>query len=170
MNIGKVVLVSSTLLAAISCQEERSGGEDKVLGPAGTNVTQRPATTPPQNAILLTGCCSFDPGSHAVEELYGDHQAWRVTGDNFELVFDYGASIATAPQLPNSDVTLIDGIEVRLRSIEPSIGEVPVLTARLDASKLNGMEVVDPKLTVLGECKTERACANAAEVIQSLRF
>lgn len=170
MNFAKVVLVFSTLLAAVSCQEERSGGEDKVLGPAGTNVTQRPATTPSPNAVVLNGCCSFDPGSYAVEELYGDHQAWRVKGENFELIFDYGASLAPVPQLPESAVTLVDGIEVRSRALEPNTGEIPVLTARLEASKLNGMEVVDPRLTVFGQCKTKQACADAAEVAQSLRF
>ena len=92
MNLRNFMVVAGALLAVTSCQGEQSFEEDKVLGPAGTDVTQRPVT------------------------------------------------------------------------------EIPLLTAVLEASKMNGMEVVDPRLTVFGQCRTDQGCSDASDVLTSLRF
>lgn len=170
MNLRNFMVVAGALLAVTSCQGEQSFEEDKVLGPAGTDVTQRPVTEPSHSDVVMDGCCFFDPGPHTVEELYGDHQAWRVSGENFELIFSYGASIEPAPNLREATSSLVDEVEVRSRPLEADIGEIPLLTAVLEASKMNGMEVVDPRLTVFGQCKTDQGCSDASDVLTSLRF
>jgi hypothetical protein len=171
-DLKRVLLLTGMLLPAWSCQDasEPEPAQHKVVGPAGADVTQRPAIPASQGDVVLEGCCSFAPGDHAVEELFGDFQGWKVSGDRFELVFSYGASLEPAPDLPGSSRTSIDGVTVKSTALKPGTGEIPVLTAVLDASSLDGLQVVDPRLTVFGQCESESGCADARVVLDSLRF
>ena len=153
-----------------ACDDQKPASQKVVVGPSGFDVTSRPQTPYRPGRIQLQGCCHFDPGENEVEEFFGDHQAWQLTGDGFRVFVEYGATIDAPTRLEGAKQSSVDGIKVWKVAPVPGARNQIFAFARIPTPSDREVRVVEPALTISGECDNENACAEISEIVRTFRF
>lgn len=165
-----LAVCTSTAFQLAACDAQEPASQKLVVGPSGYDVTSRPQTPYRSGWIKLEGCCYLDPGKSAVEEFFGDHQAWQLSGDGFQVFVEYGSTLDARTELEGARQVLVDGIKFWKVDPAPVPSKQILAFARIPTVSSSDVRVVEPTLTISGQCDDEKGCAEINEIVNSIRF